>query len=438
MASNAFDIFNASKIYRNPEHIFGTHQVALSQIKDNCIFILDTNALLVPYSTGAGSLTEIGKIYKLLKSKNQLLIPDQVAREFANNRPKKIGEMFDAINKKRNGIPNLSIGQYPLLEGMEGYTEALTIELEMKDILKRYHASIGRIVDEVKNWSWDDPVSLIYRKIFTPEIIVKLDIDNDQVKKDLDYRYLHKIPPGYKDSTKDDDGIGDYLIWLAILEIGRKKKNVVFVSGEEKPDWYHKSDKTALYPRFELITEFKDLSEGHHFQIIRLSDLLKIMGADSEAVEQVKEEEISIRYAGSAGYALTADIAVRNFYLHKYGDVVILDDMRYQVDFEYLDGDRTVGVVIKAFTNSLENSTRRLEKTIINLFAHIDSSVYDGCDLVIVGESRNYNFDFIIERAESLIYKFNHNAFEVNIRYGYLDHGIFVEISDGRKQIKLF
>ncbi|RQO65184.1 hypothetical protein DBR43_30485 [Pedobacter sp. KBW06] len=434
MASDAFDIFNASKIYPNPEHIFGTHQISLSQIKDNCIFILDTNALLVPYSTGAGSLTEIGKIYALLKSKNQLLIPDQVAREFANNRPKKIGEMFDAINKKRNGIPNLSIGQYPLMEGMEGYTEALGIELEMKDILKRYHASIGKIVNEVKNWSWDDPVSLIYREIFTPEIVIKLEFDKDQIKKNLAYRYLHKIPPGYKDSSKDDDGIGDYLIWLAILQVGRSKKNVVFVSGEEKPDWYHKSDKTALFPRFELITEFNDLSEGHHFQIIRLSDLLKIMGADSGAIEQVKEEEISIRHTGFSGYASTAEIAVRNFYLHKYGDVVLVDEMRYQVDFEYLDGDRKIGVII----SNIETSMRRLEKTIRNLFAHIDTSIYDECDFVIVGESHDNNFEILVERAESMIYRFNHNAFEVNVKYGYLDYGTFVEISDGRKQIKLF
>ena len=55
-------------------------------------------------------------------------------------------------------------------------------------------------------------------------------------------RYRDKVPPGYKDASKDDGGIGDFLIWKTLLQLGSKeKKDFVFVTGEQKPDWFNQA-----------------------------------------------------------------------------------------------------------------------------------------------------------------------------------------------------
>jgi hypothetical protein len=57
----------------------------------------------------------------------------------------------------------------------------------------------------------------------------------DDLRKEHVFRFANQIPPGYKDAGKADEGIGDYLIWETILEIGRTRKaSVIFVTGGEK------------------------------------------------------------------------------------------------------------------------------------------------------------------------------------------------------------
>lgn len=89
MSKEEFDIFHHYKTYPKAEAIFVTELPTVEKVKDDCIFVLDTNALLVPFATGSESLEEISKIYTSLKASKRLKIPDQVAREFADNRPKK-------------------------------------------------------------------------------------------------------------------------------------------------------------------------------------------------------------------------------------------------------------------------------------------------------------------------------------------------------------
>lgn len=63
---------------------------SVEQVKNKCLFVLDTNALLLPYTTSSKSIDEIKKVYAKLIKEKRLFIPGQVAREFAKNRPEKI------------------------------------------------------------------------------------------------------------------------------------------------------------------------------------------------------------------------------------------------------------------------------------------------------------------------------------------------------------
>lgn len=244
---NEFDIFVANSIFPEVAPIFSTYIKSLEAVRNSAIVVLDTNALLVPYSIGKESISQIRITYRKLVETSQLIIPGQVAREFADNRTSKILELFQQLTRKKSSVPNLQTGKYPLLESLPEYTETIRLEKEIDSLLKEYKKAITSVLDHIRSWTWNDPVSCLYAELFSEEMVIDLSVDQEVMKKELKRRQLHQIPPGYKDASKDDSGIGDLLIWFTILEIGRSKsKDIIFVSGDQKADWWHRVERQAL------------------------------------------------------------------------------------------------------------------------------------------------------------------------------------------------
>jgi hypothetical protein len=290
------DIFIANDVYPDPLQIFNSKFKTREEIKNDCFIVLDTNALLLPYTISKATLEGIKNTYTKLISEKRLIVPGQVAREFAKNRANKLVELYQNISAKRDNIKlPTEDDYYPLLENLDIYQQAKELENELHKTRKEYSKKVTEILEYIKQWNWNDPVSSLYADLFSREVILDLEIEQsekEKIKDDLKRRSLHKIPPGYKDSGKADEGIGDLLIWQTILKIGEThRKSVIFVSGEEKPDWWHRSNDQKLYPRYELVEEFRRGSEGQSFYMINLAELLKLYGATKEVVEEVKQEE---------------------------------------------------------------------------------------------------------------------------------------------------
>lgn len=288
------DIFISNSIFPDAESIFTFELQPLDAIKDKCIVVVDTNALLVPYTISKNSLDAIKSIYGKLVKESRLVIPGQVAREFAKNKVTKLTELYDKLSKKKE-MQLETIKSYPLLESYSEYQDLLRKGEEIENLFEEYKKQIGKIKDIVKGWGWNDPVSLIYRELFSKDIVIDLLLDQNKQKEigdNLTYRQKYKIPPGYKDAGKEDAGIGDLVIWHTILSVGQEKKQpVCFVSGDEKADWYNRSNNQALYPRHELIDEFRRCSDGQSFHMINFSRFLNLFGASDSVVEEVKAEE---------------------------------------------------------------------------------------------------------------------------------------------------
>ena len=81
-----FDIFVMNFVYPDATELFTFRLKPIEEIEGDCIFVLDTNALLVPYATSQESLDVIKPTYERLIGENRLFIPGQVAREFVKNR----------------------------------------------------------------------------------------------------------------------------------------------------------------------------------------------------------------------------------------------------------------------------------------------------------------------------------------------------------------
>jgi len=286
------DIFINNKIFPTASDIFSLSGVSVSSVKSKCLFVLDTNALVLPYTTSSEGIDEIRKVYAQLIKKKRLFFPGQVARQFAKTRPEKLKELFSKLTRKRNKTLSLYDGKFPLLSGLPEYDELIKQEQEIDKLIKEYKQKVGAIIEHVKNWSWDDPVTQVYKSMFKENVVVDIEINEKEVEKDLKFRYDHKIPPGFEDENKGDKGIGDLLIWFTILHLAQTyNKDIVFVSGDEKKDWFYQSENQALYPRFELITEFKTKAPQKSFNIIKLSELLGLFGANDTVVKELEIEE---------------------------------------------------------------------------------------------------------------------------------------------------
>ncbi|HEY9061437.1 MAG TPA: PIN domain-containing protein [Pseudobacteroides sp.] len=294
MSKENYDIFIAEKVFPNVKEAFTTEIKPLQQIKDNCNVVLDTNVLLMPYNIGKTSLEEIEKIYQNIISENRFFLPSQVVREFIRNRPTKLADIYKWLLDKKSKLRSMQEGKYPTLEGIEGYGDMIQIEKEIDDLLQKYKKSIDMVVRHIRDLNWDDRVSIVYKRLFTPSTIYELKYKEEEIANELEKRKIHSIPPGYKDSAKADGGIGDLLVWKSVLEIG-KSNNVIFVSGDSKADWWYKRENEAIYPRYELIYEFMNYTSNNTIHIINFSTFLDLFGALDETVKEIKEEEIKAK-----------------------------------------------------------------------------------------------------------------------------------------------
>jgi hypothetical protein len=260
-------------------------------IKDGDI-VLDTNVLLLPYGAGANSLTQIVGVYKTLNKEGRLFIPAQVAREFIKNRPIKIADLYQGIADRLSRFAAPEALSYPILEGIDEF-RALNVAVKKAADLK---GEIGKantaLLKKIRSWEWNDPVSQAYKAEFPAKLIVEPTCDKQVTLDELRRRYELSIPPGYKDAAKEDSGIGDFLIWKTILLIGSKnKKDLIFVSGDEKSDWQHRAGGAGFLPRYELLDEFRRSSSGKALYIIPLSKLLELLKVEGESVKEIKQEE---------------------------------------------------------------------------------------------------------------------------------------------------
>lgn len=290
--------FRAQRVMPDAVKAFTWRSRPVTDAISDATIVLDTNALLIPYGAGAASLQQIIEIFSRLASENRLYLPEQTAREFFKNRPNKIGELLKGIPDKLSGLVVPDKLSYPILEGVGEYDELNGLIQEARQIKAKIKEIQRALGEQIQSWEWDDPVSSSYKKVFNGENIVALKEEEDKLLEEHLERQKLLIPPGYKDASKDDYGIGDFLIWKTILQIGKEQnKDLIFVSGDEKPDWQHRSDKSGFAPRYELVIEYAGVTQEKSFYIIQLSKLLELLEAKKDLVEEVQQEEARVHAA---------------------------------------------------------------------------------------------------------------------------------------------
>jgi hypothetical protein len=158
------------EVYPEASSVFEFQPASLGSALSSCVVVLDTNVLLVPYGTGKESLNQVRQIYADLVKKHRLVIPAQVAREFAQNRAEKLKTVFQQVSRKRDVAVKSS--SYPLLESLAEYKAVVDLEDKIGTLLDDYRKQVGKLADVIRSWYWNDPVSAVYKELFDGAVVV--------------------------------------------------------------------------------------------------------------------------------------------------------------------------------------------------------------------------------------------------------------------------
>lgn len=285
------DAFWLTDLYPDATALFEHNHAPLDDVVVDCIVVLDANVLLLPFEFTKASVGEVERVYTQLAHGGRLVVPGQAAREYYKHRSRKIAAIADAIDtaigKARKQIFEKQI---PLLEDDEDYKAARELGAEViskgEEVAKKLIAVNERLQNEIG----DDRVSALYRKLLGA-CVADVEVTADERKsltEEVARRARLQIAPGFKDQQKEDGGIGDYLVWRAILqEAQRRKTHCIFVTEEQKADWWIKRHG-AFQPRPELIEEYRRASGGKSLHLLPLSALLATFKAPVSTISEVQ------------------------------------------------------------------------------------------------------------------------------------------------------
>lgn len=260
---------------RNVFYMYNLEKIKEDVFKDN-IIILDTNILLNLYRHGNDNRKKFLEI--LEKAKENIYLPYQVVHEFFQNKNDIISQKIASKEKAKKALEK-AINE---VKGISFYKKD---EVLIEKLDKLLNESISILIkkeeeDEIKeNYIVnEDKVLTKFFEIFEGKVNTKL-LDEEilKIEEEGKDRYEKNIPPGYMDKKKGTNNCyGDLIIWKEIIKIAKKyKKNILFITDDEKEDWIETYNGMYISPRKELIKEFNE--ETHkNFWILKNNEFLKI------------------------------------------------------------------------------------------------------------------------------------------------------------------
>lgn len=309
------DSFWLTDLYPEADQLFSHAPAPLGEVKGSCFVVLDANVLLWPYEFNSASLAEVNRVYGELKAQARLVVPGQAAREFYKHRSRKVAALSEVLDGAITRASKSALQQsIPLLQDDPDYKAAQKLSKELTNTGKKLIEKLEAVKSRLQSDIAADPVSTIYREQL-PGCIAELDAtDRQAILNEVERRGRLRIAPGFKDQAKEDGGVGDYLIWLTILETAAKRKShCIFVTNEEKSDWWIKSGG-AFQPRPELLDEYRRASGGQTIHLLPLSELLSLFSAEPEVVQGVQNlEEASRQRYNSAAISKAVSVLREGF-----------------------------------------------------------------------------------------------------------------------------
>lgn len=227
------------------------------ELWEKAVFVFDTNVLLNLYRYSAKTRNSLLAAFESFK--DRIWIPYQVAYEYMNKRCEVIYETvqrYDQFKKEIDNFTNKAVETLRLTSNDDEISE-----------LKRY---LFKWLDNNKDRNLlvlsaeEDEILDKILAIFEGRVGEKIDdTELNLIKEEGKKRYDKSIPPGYKDDRKkknqedDNNAYGDLIIWKQIIKYAKEKSvGIVYVTHDQKEDWWNIAKGKTIGPRIELRKEF--------------------------------------------------------------------------------------------------------------------------------------------------------------------------------------
>lgn len=256
------------------------------------VFVFDTNVLLNLYRYSAKTRSSLLAAFESFH--DRVWIPYQVAYEYMNKRCKVIYETVQRYDQFKNEINNFTSKAVETLR--------LTSNDEEISDLNRY---LFKWLDSNKDRNLlvlsaeEDEILEKILAIFDQRVgLLPTEEELRAIKEEGKNRYKNAIPPGYKDDKKknesdDNNAYGDLIIWKQIIKYAKDNQvGIIYVTHDQKEDWWNIVKGKTIGPRFELRKEFQDETqqEFHMYSMnsfISTYNKMNKVPIDKSAVQEV-------------------------------------------------------------------------------------------------------------------------------------------------------
>jgi len=190
-----------------------------------------------------------------------LIIPGQSAQEYWNN--------HGAIVRDIDGV-------YKTLEDLKRKIANISLSEQQKSAVHAIETNIERLSLEMHDSRRPELLreSTEFWKSVLPKA-VSCNVPRSSFKALAEVRFAAKTAPGFADTKKATQSLGDFFVWadflLSLLLAGLGSptdhpQRIIFVTDDDKPDW-----KASGKPHPVLMGELKQLT-GRHLQIMGTKD----------------------------------------------------------------------------------------------------------------------------------------------------------------------
>lgn len=291
---------------------------------EETLIVFDANVLLNLYRYPAETSKDLLAIMDCIS--NRIWLPHQVALEYHRNRltvvseqnrrfrearsvvEKALGSLDGELGKLQLKKRHSTIDPTSLMEAVKTASQSFYEQLKAQEETHQKVSSADKILDQLT-------------KLFDNRVgNAPTDQDSlNSIELEGKKRYDNKIPPGYRDQSKDGESFihaglvyankyGDLMLWMQMVAKCQAEgiKQLVFVTDDDKDDWWFIVDSEGekrIGPRTELIEELSKSTSVETFVMLssdrfaqRFSELLNMdLGDKTVAVVQDVKSTLSNR-----------------------------------------------------------------------------------------------------------------------------------------------
>lgn len=275
-------------------------------IDDNCHIFLDTNIISQMYRLNTSARAELYTWLDRINSIKKVHVPNWAIHEYSNRfLSEKTSDYLGELDILQKQLPKtleqvlsflkMYVDEKVIANDSQYFTDKEQLFKDFEEVISKVKI-FGNTLDKKKISGLKQTV---HQEMVNKFQDFSLDVNVYKLLEDIGFyqalRYESKVPPGFKDGSKEYNSVGDLLLWQEILSFcsneTQKIHKAVLVTRDMKPDFVYKpsriiesgieksNNQNFKIADERLVYEFKTKTSSNEFYIINFEQLVKILSS---------------------------------------------------------------------------------------------------------------------------------------------------------------